>query len=267
MREVLVRAFSGLLYVALLLLAIFSIELGYQILMLIFGTFVLYEFLKLIEIKAYWPYIMFFLLVGVFCFARVSFEVNIIYLLGVLAVNCALISKLFSRSERVISGFSKTLYLLYYITGGVVFTILLPSYKDEYTSSIVASVFGLIWINDTFAFVVGKSLGKTKLLERISPKKTVEGFLGGMFFSVLASIFIFKFTQELTVTVWVALAVITSTFGTMGDLIQSQLKRQAGVKDSGSIMPGHGGIFDRLDSMIFAAPFLYTLLIVLHYVS
>ena len=151
--------------------------------------------------------------------------------------------------------------------GGVVFTILLPSYGGEYTSYLVAGVFALIWINDTFAFIVGKSIGKHKLLERISPKKTIEGFVGGAVFACVASFFIFKVTGLLSIGLWVTVAVVTAIFGTLGDLIQSQIKRQARVKDSGQLMPGHGGIYDRLDSILFASPFIFLFLILLDYVS
>jgi len=141
--------------------------------------------------------------------------------------------------------------------GGVVFSILLPSYQGEYISYLIAGVFALIWVNDTFALIVGKSIGKHKLLERISPKKTIEGFVGGLVFSCVAAFFIFQSTELLSLSVWITIAIITAVFGTLGDLVQSQIKRQAGVKDSGQLMPGHGGIYDRLDSILFASPFIF----------
>ena len=104
-------------------------------------------------------------------------------------------------------------------------------------------------------------------MEIISPKKTVEGFLGGLFFSCVASYFIAIFTETLDFTNWLILSIIISVFGTLGDLIESKFKRQANVKDSGVIMPGHGGLLDRLDSIIFAAPFIYLFLRILNYVS
>ncbi len=106
-----------------------------------------------------------------------------------------------------------------------------------------------------------------KLFERISPKKTVEGFLGGLVFSAVAAYLVYFFTGLLNLHTWIGLAVILSIFGTLGDLIQSKFKRQAGVKDSGRLMPGHGGLFDRLDSIIFASPFVYAYLQLLNYVS
>jgi phosphatidate cytidylyltransferase len=95
----------------------------------------------------------------------------------------------------------------------------------------------------------------------------VEGFLGGLFFACIVSYFIWFFTNTLTFTNWLILAIIVSVFGTIGDLIESKFKRQAGVKDSGVIMPGHGGLLDRLDSIIFAAPFIFLYLRLITYVS
>lgn len=267
MREVFIRALSGLLYVAFLLLAIFSWENSYLILILIFGGMCLYEYLKLVHIKSFLPYIILVSTTLIFCYFKLFKEITLVFLSITIMTNLYLIKNLIIPSERYITVSQKYVYLLFYIIGGFVFTILLPSYQGEYTSYLVASVFALIWINDTFAFIVGKSIGKHKLLERISPKKTVEGFLGGLVFSCIASIFIYKFTGLLSIQLWVTVAIVTSVFGTLGDLIQSQLKRQAGVKDSGQLMPGHGGIYDRLDSIIFASPFIYLFLIVLEYVS
>jgi phosphatidate cytidylyltransferase len=96
---------------------------------------------------------------------------------------------------------------------------------------------------------------------RVFPlKKTVEGFLGGLLFACISSYFIALYTETLSFNSWLILAIIVSVLGTFGDLIESKFKRQAGVKDSGIIMPGHGGLLDRLDSLIFAAPFIYLFL-------
>ena len=122
-------------------------------------------------------------------------------------------------------------------------------------------------INDSAAYVVGKNFGKQKLFPSISPKKTVEGFLGGLFFACISSYFIALYTETLNFNYWLILAIIVSVLGTLGDLIESKFKRQAGVKDSGVIMPGHGGLLDRLDSIIFASPFIYLFLRITTHVS
>jgi phosphatidate cytidylyltransferase len=137
-----------------------------------------------------------------------------------------------------------------------------------FNPKIIISIFILIWTNDTFAYIVGKAIGKHKLLEKISPKKTIEGFIGGLVFSIVASILISKYYIGASATfIWIIIALIVSIFGTLGDLIESKFKRMAGVKDSGKIMPGHGGILDRLDSVIFVSPFVFLFYQILYYVS
>ncbi len=189
-------------------------------------------------------------------------------LLGITVVTgFYLIKNLFSAKIRRLSKPYKLHITLFYVISGFVFLTLLPSHGDEFSPYTVAGLFVLIWTNDTFAYIVGKSFGRHKLFPSISPKKTIEGFFGGLIFACVASYFIHKFTGSLNFNIWLSLAVVMSTLGTLGDLIESKLKREAGVKDSGTLMPGHGGLYDRLDSILFASPFIYLVLIIFEYVS
>lgn len=119
------------------------------------------------------------------------------------------------------------------------------------------AIFIFLWANDTLAYVFGRWLGKHKLLERISPKKTIEGFVGGLLGAAAAGYLVSLFWDQLYAEQWIALAVLVAIAGTIGDLFESSLKRTAGVKDSGTLIPGHGGILDRLDSFYFAVPMAY----------
>jgi phosphatidate cytidylyltransferase len=161
------------------------------------------------------------------------------------------------------------LYIIFYIISGFVFLALIPFTNKDFEPQIILGIFILAWTNDTFAYLVGKSFGKRKLMEKISPKKTIEGFFGGIVGALFASFIFFKFTSisEYNLIFWLFLALLVSVLGTIGDLIQSKFKRLAGVKDSGNIMPGHGGVYDRLDSIIFAGPFIYLFIIIINYVS
>ena len=233
------------------------------------------EFKKLINLKTFLPYIIFTVLfIGVGYWSSIVYPpsgfVEAIQILQVITifVQLFLIKDLFS--EKTIPLFSSKRYIIttFYLSSSFVFLILIANYNHQFTPLLLLGAFILIWVNDTGAYLIGKNFGKQKLFPSVSPKKTVEGFLGGLFFSCIASYFIAKFTDtHLEFTHWLILAIIVSVFGTLGDLVESKFKRQANVKDSGVIMPGHGGLFDRLDSIIFAAPFIYLFLRLITYVS
>jgi len=233
----------------------------------------MYEFSKLIYLSGIVQYIIFLVTLSVFVFwkqlqpdIKIQ-EATLILLVFSIFVSLFLMRDLFSKKIIPQTQFKKYLLVTFYMSSSFVFLLLIPNATETYEPYIILGSFILVWVNDSFAYITGKNFGKQKLFARISPKKTVEGFLGGLFFSCIASYFIAKFTGTLHFTSWLILAIIISSIGTMGDLIQSKFKRQANVKDSGSIMPGHGGIFDRLDSMIFSAPFIYLFLKILQYVS
>jgi len=118
-------------------------------------------------------------------------------------------------------------------------------------------MFLLLWVNDSFAFIVGKKYGKIKLYEIISPNKTWEGFLSGLLMTLLVSFFLFSHSS---LFFKISFSLIISICGTLGDLVESMFKRKSGVKDSGNLIPAHGGILDRFDSFFFSTPFIYLLL-------
>jgi|TARA_B110000977_G_scaffold142521_1_gene180815 phosphatidate cytidylyltransferase len=155
-----------------------------------------------------------------------------------------------------------------YLLGSLVLFFSLPNISGIYDPYIVFSFLSLIWISDSAAYVFGVTFGKRPLFKSVSPKKSIEGFLGGLIFSIILSLFFFRYLNlNLNLLEWMILGVLTSCLGTLGDLVQSQFKREAGVKDSGKWLPGHGGLYDRMDSIIFAAPFIYLSLIIFKNVS
>ena len=137
--------------------------------------------------------------------------------------------------------------------------VLMFTIYEEFAAILLLSVFVIIWANDSFAYLIGSWLGKHKMCERISPKKSWEGFAGGLIGAFIVVCILFKFLPveifnyyNLNLWQWLIFALIIVIFGTLGDLFESLIKRTIGVKDSGNIMPGHGGFLDRLDSVIFA---------------
>ncbi|MDA3944666.1 MAG: phosphatidate cytidylyltransferase [Bacteroidetes bacterium] len=127
-------------------------------------------------------------------------------------------------------------------------------------SQLIISILALVWINDIFAYLVGITIGKHRLFERISPKKSWEGSIGGLVFTVAATVLYSHLTGFLSLQAAIIMATIIVVFGSLGDLIESMIKRQAGVKDSGKIIPGHGGILDRFDASFYAVPFIFVYL-------
>lgn len=133
-----------------------------------------------------------------------------------------------------------------------------------YDKYLIIMLFCLIWINDVFAYLTGMAIGKHKLFERISPKKTIEGSLGGLTMTVVVAFLVNHFWLHIMQD-WkmMGMAMVVVIFGSLGDLCESMMKRQAGVKDSGNVIPGHGGILDRFDATFLAVPFVYCYLMLL----
>jgi len=272
MKELSTRAISGAIYITLLIVSLYW-QHALIVLFFGFGLVCLAEFNKLIQLKSIVPFFIFAALYLGFSYWPILLkpspgfnEALQILLVITIFVQLILIKDLFS--EKTIPLFSSKRFIIttFYLSSAFVFLIFIANFNNSFSPLLILGVFILIWVNDTFAFFVGKNFGKQKLFPSVSPKKTVEGFLGGLFFSCVASYFIANFTELLDSTSWLIMSIIVSVFGTLGGLIESKFKRQANVKDSGVIMPGHGGLLDRLDSIIFAAPFIYLFLRITIYV-
>ena len=287
MNETLKRSISGAIYVILLLASIlFSTNKNFDSFFILFGIFLIiavFEFCGLVNINKTVPILFagatYFLTYrianatkGEVLLYSIRYNQNIekivLFLVLLVSIKCLLF--LFNENQTTLSSYSKYIYLIGYIILPFLLITKIPFGKVGYNPKIIISIFILIWTNDTFAYIVGKSIGKRKLFEKVSPKKTIEGFVGGVLFAVLVSYIISKYYIEIVESntfIWIITALIVSIFGTIGDLIESKFKRIAGVKDSGRIMPGHGGILDRLDSVIFATPIIFLFYQILNYVS
>ncbi|PWA10919.1 phosphatidate cytidylyltransferase [Flavobacterium laiguense] len=283
MNETLKRSISGAIYIILL---IASIEYSIESFFILFGVFLLIaviEFCNLLHLNKIAPivianlvYLFFYKIAiatktdGVFYILRYNntFDLVVLFLTLIVSLKCVVF--LYDDKNLKIDSFSKFAYLIGYIILPFIIITKIPFGIKGYNPNILISIFILIWTNDTFAYLVGKSIGKHKLFERISPKKTIEGFIGGIIFAIIASYFISKYflkIPEKNTFIWFIIAFIVGVFGTVGDLVESKFKRIAGKKDSGKIMPGHGGVLDRLDSVIFVAPIIFLFYQILNYVS
>ncbi|MDG1981150.1 MAG: phosphatidate cytidylyltransferase [Flavobacteriaceae bacterium] len=257
MTNLLRRATSGFIYAVLFITAIMYSKESYIILISFFGLISLREFLKLLKFNNSVIYLLF---VGLILLPYIPIHPFFIKLLLALSLSGSvqlLLNLLFKRKKYPLNSIQKFDICIRYLLFSFTFLILLPFVNGVYEQSVILTLIILIWVNDSFAFFVGKNLGKRKLFESVSPKKTVEGFFGGVLFSLITAFILSYFCDFLSLTNLIVISLIAAILGTAGDLVESKFKRQANTKDSGNIMPGHGGILDRLDSLLFVAPFVY----------
>jgi phosphatidate cytidylyltransferase len=163
--------------------------------------------------------------------------------------------ELYTRSEHPFANIAYIMLGMLYI--GMPFALLdfIAFEKSYFYANTVFGILLLTWMNDTGAYLIGSAIGKRPLLPRISPKKTWEGMLGGITVAFLTGVILYYVLDELSLIDWLVLAFIVSVFGTLGDLVESMLKRSFSIKDSGTLLPGHGGMLDRFDGFIFCVPF------------
>jgi phosphatidate cytidylyltransferase len=262
MKNFLLRTFTGILYVTLIA---GSILLNQYTFLFIFSVAVflcLQEFYRLInvykKIKINAEYnsmggVLLFVATYLYTSGTLSFAVVFIYLFYLVIL---LIASLYAKHSDPIA------YLAYVFLGqcyvafpfSLLNLLVFPNYLSEgaYYHSFLLSLFVFIWVNDTGAYVVGMFLGKHRLFSRISPKKSWEGFFGGLILAVASAFVVARFNAEIPFYHWINISFVVVLFGTWGDLIESLLKRTLGIKDSGNALPGHGGFLDRFDSMLLA---------------
>lgn len=230
---------------------------------LLIGGIAFYEFISFSKKKETFgsfviglPAVVVFILNAYF---KVIEFLPLLYIIVILA----LLLELFRNKASAILNVGVTLLGIFYIAAFTGALVLLREYFVEYQrgAALIISVLATIWICDSAAYFFGLSFGKHRLFLRVSPKKSWEGAIAGFIFSLFAMLaakyFVLNFLSWIDVF---ALGFIVGTMGQIGDLIESLLKRDAGVKDSSALIPGHGGIFDRFDSLMYVAPiiFLYT---------
>lgn len=257
MHNLLRRTLSGFIYVFIFVGAIIYSKESFISLLSLFALICIWEFSKIIQLKNILQYLIF----GALLYAVLGYQssplVSVVLILTLIS-SLQLIYKLFwSVTIKLNNDVSKLFLSSRYVICSLCFLVLLPFFNGTYRPNILIGILVLIWINDSFAFLVGKNIGKRKLFPSVSPKKTIEGFIGGLVFSLIVAYLIGMQTALFSTLNWLIIGAIVSIIGTIGDLMESKFKRQANVKDSGSIMPGHGGLLDRLDSLLFAAPFVY----------
>lgn len=261
-----IRVLVATIGIPLIVLITLYGKLPFFAFILAISTLATYEYYKLANLKNSAPIVLLgmlaiFAIDLIFYFDKVQHLVSLFILTILLIGLVELFRKPKPGGWSAISNLATTLFPIFYIglSLGTLIGLRESKYFDYFKAGVfIISIFAIIWICDTAAYFVGKSFGKRKLYERVSPNKTVEGFIGGLIFAFISS-FIAKYAvlDSLTIYDAVAIATIVGIFGQLGDLVESLIKRDAGVKDSSNIIPGHGGVFDRFDSLIYVAPLVY----------
>jgi len=269
----LTRAITGSIFVIVIVASILFSHYFFSAVFLVFTILGVNEYYSIVKSENKKPqyFAGVFLSIILFCLmALISMDaISIKYLIILLPLFfIPFVIELFRNKILPIDNLATTLSGIIYIAIPLSLLNFIPNISLEigvYNKGILLGLFVLIWTNDTFAYFVGVKFGKTKLFERISPKKTWEGSIGGLFFSTIAAYFLSLSFSELSISEWLGMALIVVVFGTLGDLTESMFKRSLNIKDSGNILPGHGGILDRLDALFISVPFVFFYLILINY--
>ena len=279
MKTLMVRTLSGLVLVAVFVGAVLGSQWSFGALLLLILVGGQTEFYKLARETGLSPQRWMGLAVGVLLFAlnfivfrqfsrSVTDEAGgaVLYLLlyiGLL-LPTLFVCELFRRSATPLANLGATLLGVLYVAVPLSLLLYVPVLAGDgvWRPETVLCYIFIIWANDVFAYLVGMTFGRHRLCERLSPKKSWEGFFGGLAGAVATGLAA-AYALDANYWVWGGLALVASLSGVAGDLVESRFKREAGVKDSGQVIPGHGGVLDRFDALLLSAPyvFLYLLLV------
>jgi phosphatidate cytidylyltransferase len=267
------RSITGIIYVAILIASILVHPFAFAIVFAGITAVGLSEFYNLAASADIRPWKYTGIIAGV-----ILFIVNFLYVSGFISLSVLICLLLLSFSifflglikwrEKIIPSLGVTfLGILYIAVPLSLLTYLCYPGKgpSSYTYEILLEYLFILWLYDTGAYISGSLLGKHKITEKISPGKTWEGLTGGLILSIAVAFFVAKIFKIIPRTDWLVISLITVVTGTLGDLVESGIKRNAGIKDSGHLLPGHGGMLDRIDSVLLSVPFVLLFLILRNY--
>jgi len=263
------RTLTGICIVFLIMASAVLSRYAFTLVFLVITIIGLLEFYSLVEKAGFRPNKILGVVAGVFLFlsnALVALEIAPIQFLlfNFIFVFLVFLFELYRNIPNPFTNVAFTFFGLLYVAVPFALVNYLPNPSfepGEYHYNLILGFFFLIWVNDSGAFLVGISIGKNKLFERVSPNKTWEGTIGGGVLCFAASWGISHIFNELSLANWLMVAILVTIFSTYGDLFESMFKRSMKAKDSGKILPGHGGILDRFDGVLMALPFVFVYLL------
>jgi phosphatidate cytidylyltransferase len=274
LKTLFVRALTGAVFVAL---TIGSILLGqFTFLVFFLGTMLYstYEFYRLCQIRGDKPHVIIGLIISAYIFIsvfvyRLGYTGTEVFLLLIPMLMLIPIFEVFHDVRRRILNISFTILGIVYVAIPFSILNLIATHQEAengegwYSPIPTIGLFIILWVSDTGAYLVGSQIGKHKLAKKISPNKTWEGAIGGGLLAMVATIIFAHYSNLFTISQAIFISILTVFAGTLGDLSESMFKRSFNVKDSGKIMPGHGGLLDRFDSLLFSAPVYYLYLFII----
>ncbi len=262
MKDLLIRSISGLVFVSIVVCCLL---LSIDLLLILFTVVLLiglFEFQQLFSSNLQFSFQpAFFMFIGLGTFflliSPVYFELNTVTPYGIILLLFLLFfNEIRKKNRSPVFSIALVLFSLIYIVSPLYLGVELHL-RDKSDFPKLLGLFVLVWTNDTFAYILGNLFGSRKLFERISPNKTVEGSFGGIAISLVAGYAIGTYLQPDLTLFWLVSSLLISVFAVLGDLFESLIKRRANVKDTGNIMPGHGGMLDRFDAVFFSIPIFY----------
>ncbi len=265
MKKLVTRTITGIVLVLVMLTAIIASEYSYALLFLLILIGGLTEYNNLFKNSEVKPNKVlsygFSIVIFTVTFLIAQGLLNQKYFFGFFPMFLIIIAaELYRKKTKPIENIAATIFSIIYLAVplSLINLLVFPEVIEgnTYTPKLLIALFVLIWIYDSGAYLVGVSIGRHRLFERISPKKSWEGAVGGTLTALFYTYFISGYIPEIKLEHWLAIGFLTVVSSTFGDLTESMIKRYFGIKDSGSIFPGHGGILDRFDSLFFAAPVL-----------
>jgi phosphatidate cytidylyltransferase len=263
------RTLFGFVFISILIGAILYESITFRVLFLLIAVSALDEFYKIVYTENVQPNKLAGRIVGIISYillSAIAFGTLPYKYITVIAAMFLIIPvlELYRNKQQPVINIALTCFGIFYTIIPFALLNFISNIELHYKPGIILGYFILQWSSDSFAYLVGMTMGKRRLFERISPKKSWEGFIGGGILTLVAGYITSLYFPILSSSDWMIIAFIIVITGTLGDLVESLLKRTYQIKDSGNIIPGHGGLLDRFDSLLLAIPFIWMYLNFFH---